>query len=164
MTNLRLQNKSCISKNYVKPWKSKEPKISRMPVKIRYNVESVGAMRMIYIIHWFLHANAKDLLDLSTSTAWRVGFSHRNKKNHQVLRIKMFVPSIGRDSSVKSASKCIHIPSKLVKQFTKLLTLLTKLLHKLKAIISCLNQCPWIRTLREIFTCWPWHQNKPSLN
>ena len=59
MTRSKCQNKSYTNKNYGRPWKSKVHAILMMQVKIKFNAESAGVMKMMLKIHLFSLVNVK---------------------------------------------------------------------------------------------------------
>ena len=133
-------NRSSTTKSLRKLKKSKESRIlDTKEQKIRFNAEFAGLLRRTLIIHWSLLANAKVQLDWSTFNAWRIGFSLKSRRNHQMLKTKTSDLSIGSVSNARYASTCIHTPSKYSAQYTKLLTCRSK--WTMTTTIFCLSRC-----------------------
>jgi len=133
--------RSFINKNWERPWRSKAAKTSNLIKWIRSNAESAGAMRMILQTHLLWLANAKELWVWSISSAWRVGSSHKNKKNHQALKTRTWDLFTGRDSNAKFARVCIHTLSKFERPSTKSSIKLMKSLRRPVETTFFLSPC-----------------------
>jgi hypothetical protein len=107
-------------KKLKKSWVSSKSRILvPMVLRIKFSAESVGARRRTTQTPWSLHANVKVLSVWSTSNAWRIGYWHRSKRNHQMLKTKTSDPSTGNVLSVRFANKCTLIPSKSNLKYTR---------------------------------------------
>lgn len=155
---------SCINKSWEKLWRSRVPRTLMMLVKIKFSAEFVGVTRMIRPILSLSPASVRDQWVSSISSASSPGFLLRSRRNHQVLKTKMWGHSTGRDSSARFAKWCIHTLSKLDLLFTRLLIRQTRLPLRPRETISCWSQCLSTRILREISICLPLLLNRLSSN
>lgn len=117
-------------------------------------------MKLQTLLLWL--ASAKEQWVWSIFSAWRVGSSHKSKKNHQALKTRMWDLSTGRDSNAKFAKTCILTLLKLERPSTKSSIKLMKSLLKPVETTFFLNPCRWTRTLLETSICWLWAQSSPN--
>jgi len=148
-------SKNSITKNLRRLRRSKDWRMLEQNTRIRFNVVFAGVQRRTPPTHWLLHANVKELLAWFISNALKIGFWHRNKKNHQMLRTKMSVLSTGSVSNARSVSRCTHTLSKSAGPYTRSLIYLSK--WTTTTTIFCLSRCHLIRIPPETSICWLWH-------
>lgn len=126
---------------------------NRTHLETKFNVEYVGATMMTSRILWLSHANVRVLSVSSISNVWEIGFWLKNKRSHQVPRTLMYDLGIGRNSSVKFASKCIHTPSRSKTVFTRTCNSLMISRRRPRVTIFCSSPCLWTKITREISIC-----------
>jgi len=125
MTPISVLMMKSISKALKKHLRSKAPNILNNHVMNRYNVEYVMMTKSLKRIPSLYHVNVKDQWDLFILIVSSNGSILRRLRRNQLIRI--LGHSIGRDSDVRFASKCILITSKWVNKYIRLWTLKMKL-------------------------------------